>query len=111
MTDEMETTDGWNDEISDTPEDRTDIATPTDTPADEEFPIIKNAELPRRLSPHARSKYPFEELVDVNDAFVVKTDKPKYTRSSIYAARGRVAPDMKVTVRTVEGGLHVQRIA
>ena len=78
----------------------------TGTSKSDDFKIIKNAELPGRKPV---SKYPFEKMTDVDDAFVVNTDSPQYTRSSIYSAQRRVAPDIKITIRTIEGGIHVQR--
>lgn len=77
------------------------------TASDDNFTIIKNAELPGRKPV---SKYPFAQMTDVDDAFVVKTKKPQYTRSSIYSAQRRVAPGIKITIRTIDEGVHVQRI-
>ncbi len=93
MSDEKETG-GWENEPV------------TDVSKSDGFVIIKNAELPGRKPV---SKYPFEKMTDVDDAFVVHTENPQYTRSSIYSAQRRVAPDIKITIRTVEGGIHVQR--
>jgi hypothetical protein len=72
-----------------------------------EFKIIRNAKLPGKKP---TSQYPFDEL-QINDAFEVMTDKPDSKRSAIHYAVKRVAPDIKITIRVIEGGLHVQRIA
>ena len=97
MSDDKETG-GWENEP---------VTGVTGVTKSDDFAIIKNAELPGRKPV---SKYPFEKMTDVDDAFVVKTGSPQHTRSSIYTAQRRVAPDIKITIRTIEGGIHVQRI-
>lgn len=88
---------GWNEEP---------VTGVVSAPKPDDFKIIKNAELPGRKPV---SKYPFEKMTDVDDAFVVMTKNPQFTRSSIYSAQRRVAPDIKITIRTIDGGIHVQR--
>ena len=94
---------GWNE---DEKEVSVDVSTEVGNSLDE-FPIIKNATMP---GPQPKSKYPFEKMVSVDDAFIVKTDNPKFARPGIYSAQKRIAPDIRISTRTVEGGIHVQRV-